>query len=135
MIAVPSLQSAPTLAPDEDSATFRVDVVLSTDGHDVMDTTLVAEFKLARDLMQLIQAGDRKIRISYEQAVAMNAQEGGHANIEGAKPQSIIEVNYAQLSEKRRGFIDNAYRKFFETAQRYVAQQAQHGRDALGGKP
>jgi hypothetical protein len=113
-----------------------VSVVLSTDGHDVMNTTLGDEFKLAQQVLKEVKADDRRIRISADQAISMNAKEqGGHAVVGDARGDTVIEVKYSELSPAKKALFDQAYQKFYETAQRYVAQRPKPGNGTPGATP
>jgi hypothetical protein len=104
-----------------------VKVVLSTDGHDVMNTTLGDEFKAAADLLVDIKSGKMPIRISVEQAHTMNAR-GGRVDVPADAPNTrTIEVRYHELSKDKQDLFDQAYRKFYETAQRYVTSRPKQG--------
>jgi hypothetical protein len=105
----------------------KVEVTLNTDGHDVMNTTMAAEFKRGSEVLERIRIDDQKIRISVEQARAMN-NKGGHAAIPAtAAGADLIEVTYSQLSIEKRSLFDKAYRNFFETAQKYVDHRPKQG--------
>lgn len=103
--------SLPTLIFNE------VEVVLSTDGHEVMDTSLRNEFLQASEVLLAIQNNERRIRITPGQAKAMN-REGGRARLNAAS-DGQIEVRYDELSPAKKALFDRAQRKFFETARNY----------------
>lgn len=103
--------SLPTLIFNE------VEIVLSTDGHEVMDTSLRNEFLRASEVLIAIQNNERLIRITPGQAKAMN-REGGRARL-NANRDDQLEVRYDELSPAKKALFDRAQRKFFETARNY----------------
>ena len=102
-----------------------IDVVLSTDGHDVMDTHLAKEYSKAKNVVEDIREGLLAVKITVAQAQQMNADvstSGRKVVIpDGANPNDILQVKYADLSDAKRALFDQAYGKFFETANRYSA--------------
>lgn len=98
----------------------EVEVVLSTDGHEVMNTTLRREFLRALDVTTRVRAGRDLVKIDAEQARAMNAAGGAAVVPEGAPGSSTVEVSYQHMSPEKKAVFDRAYRRFYETAQRYV---------------
>lgn len=94
-----------------------VDVVLSTDGHEVMSTSLAQEYRLASAYISRIQADKLPVRITVDQARTMN-REQGHARIP-PRPPATVNVFYSQMSPLKKATFDSAYRRFFELARRY----------------
>jgi hypothetical protein len=113
----------------------EVDIVLSTDGHEVMNTTLAQEFKQAEDVLARIAIDKQAVRVTAAQARAMSA-EGGTASIPADIPDhQIVEVRYQSMSKKKQELFDKAYRKFYEAAHRYVSRRPQPGPLAPESKP
>lgn len=94
-----------------------VEVALSTDGHEVMNTTMADEYRRAQDIVLAIRRNQSAIRISVAQAKAMN-RDGGKVVIPSSE-KGIIMVKYDALSPAKKALFDKAYQKFFETARQY----------------
>lgn len=99
-----------------------VDIVLSTDGHEVMSTSLAQEYRLASAYISRIQADKLPVRITVDQARTMN-REQGHARIP-TRPAATVNVFYSQMSPLKKASFDSAYRRFFELARRYSLASA-----------
>jgi len=98
-----------------------IDVMLSTDGHDVMDTHLAKEYAKAKQVLEDIHDNLLDVRITVEQARAMN-QAGGKVVIPvDAQPNDIVSIKYVEMSKAKQELFDRAYLKFFQTASRYTA--------------
>jgi hypothetical protein len=98
-----------------------IDVMLSTDGHDVMDTHLAKEYAKAKQVLEDIHDNLLDVRITVEQARAMN-QAGGKVVIPAdAQPNDIVSIKYVEMSKAKQDLFDRAYLKFFQTASRYTA--------------
>ena len=111
-----------------------IDVALSTDGHDVMDTNLAKEYLTAKRVVDDIREGLVPIKITVAQAQQMNADvstTGRKVDIPtGADPRDILLVKYAELSDAKQKLFDQAYGKFFETANRYSASASNGNRES-----
>jgi hypothetical protein len=113
----------------------EVDIVLSTDGHEVMNTTLGDEFALAEETLGLIRSNERLVRVSAAQARAMDA-DGGAAVIPMDVPDhQVVEIKYESMSQKKKDLFDKAYRKFYETAHRYLAKRPKAGTPGPESQP
>ncbi len=93
-------------------------VVLSTDGHEVMNTNLAKEFKKAQEVIRDVKSEKFAVPITVDQAREMNAVDGTAPVPPGAAGSDIVEVKYSQLSTEKKALFDRAYRKFYETAQK-----------------
>ena len=96
-----------------------VEVLLCTDGHSVMTTTMAKEFEFATTIMDDVRADRLAVRISVAQARVMNARGGAVPIPAAAMPAETIEIRYSQMSSDRKGAFDTAVQRFYEAASEY----------------
>lgn len=101
---------------------YGVDTLLSTDGHDVMRTTMRDEYQRANRLLEEILAGERKVRVRAEDA----GDRGVAAGSERERWLAIEELTADERTRFLRG-----YEKLYADAQAYYQHRPRP--DGRGG--